>query len=98
MDYKRSYVLMWVGVIAGVILVLVGAALELGWLFALGLVTFAAMVLQTLFFFHCPSCGGLWDTRGGIPRLCGSPVPRRAVFSNRSASVGSTPHSGKAAS
>lgn len=70
MDYKRSYVLMWVGVIAGVILVLVGAALELGWLFALGLVTFAAMVLQTLFFFRCPSCGGLWDTRGGIPHYC----------------------------
>ena len=30
MDYQKSYVLMWVGMIVGIILVAVGAGLEIG--------------------------------------------------------------------
>ena len=70
MDYQKSYVLMWVGMIVGIILVAVGAGLEIGWLLGIGFVIFAAALLQTWLFFRCPHCGKLWDTRGGVPHYC----------------------------
>ena len=36
MDYQKSYVLMWVGIIAGFILAAVGGALAIKWLAAMG--------------------------------------------------------------
>ena len=70
MDFWKSYVLMWVGMIVGIILVAVGAGLEIGWLLGIGFVIFAAALPQTWLFFRCPHCGKLWDTRGGIPHYC----------------------------
>ena len=70
MDYKKSYILLWVGILAGFIVILAGMALELKWLTAVGVALSAAAVLQTLCFFCCPACGGSWDTRGGIPHYC----------------------------
>ena len=35
-----------------------------------GALLMAAGIVQTLLFFHCPHCGALWDTRGGIPDYC----------------------------
>ena len=70
MDFRKSYVLMWVGILAGTILVAVSAGLSIGWLRAAGAVVFLAGPLQTWFFFRCPRCGKLWDTRGGIPAYC----------------------------
>ena len=70
MDYQKSYVLMWVGMIVGIILVAVGAGLEIGWLLGIGFVIFAAALLQTSLFFRCLHCGKLWDTRGGVPHYC----------------------------
>ncbi len=32
MDYKKSYTLLWVGLIAGFVLMLIGVFLEIGWL------------------------------------------------------------------
>ena len=40
MDYQKSYVLMWVGMIVGIILVAVGAGLEIGWLLGIGFALF----------------------------------------------------------
>ena len=62
--------LMWIGVIAGFILMLIGGLLAIKWLLVLGGVAFLAAVFQTLLFFRCPHCGKLWDTRGGVPHYC----------------------------
>ena len=83
MDYKKSYTLLWVGLIAGFVLMLIGVFLEIGWLLwpgaggvlgggfsKKGAVVVMADVLQTLLFFRCPYCGGHWDPRGGIPHYC----------------------------
>ena len=70
MDYKKSYTLLWVGLIAGFVLMLIGVFLEIGWLLWPGAVVVMADVLQTLLFFRCPYCGGHWDPRGGIPHYC----------------------------
>ena len=61
MDYKKSYTLLWVGLIAGFVLMLIGVFLEIGWLLWPGAVVVMADVLQTLLFFRCPYCGGHWD-------------------------------------
>ena len=68
MDYKKSYTLLWVGLIAGFVLMLIGVFLEIGWLLWPGAVVVMADVLQTLLFFRY--CGGHWDPRGGIPHYC----------------------------
>ena len=70
MDYQKSYVLMWVGIIAGFILAAVGGALATKWLAAMGTLILLAGILQTFLFFRCPHCGKLWDTRGGVPHYC----------------------------
>lgn len=70
MDYKKSYTLLWVGLIAGFVLMLIGVFLEIGWLLWPGAVVVMADVLQTLLFFRCPYCGGHGDPRGGIPHYC----------------------------
>lgn len=70
MDYQKSYALLWVGLIAGFVLMLIGGSLEIGWLLWLGAAVFMAVVLQTLLFFRCPHCGGHWDARSGIPHYC----------------------------
>ena len=70
MDYKKSYTLLWVGLIAGFVLMLIGVFLEIGWLLWPGAVVVMADVLQTLLFFRCRYCGGHWDPRGGIPHYC----------------------------
>ena len=69
-DYQKSYELLWVGLIAGFVLMLIGGSLEIGWLLWLGAAVFMAAVLQTLLFFRCPHCGGHWDARSGIPHYC----------------------------
>ena len=53
MDYKKSYTLLWVGLIAGFVLMLIGVFLEIGWLLWPGAVVVMADVLQTLLFFRC---------------------------------------------
>ena len=70
MDYQKSYLLMWAGLVVGTILMAVGGALSIKWLLALGGVAFLAAVFQTMLFFHCPHCGGHWNPRGGIPCYC----------------------------
>ena len=70
MDYQKSYVLMWVGIIAGFILAAVGGALAIKWLAAMGALILLAGILQTFLFFRCPHCGGHWDVRGGVPHYC----------------------------
>ena len=70
MDYQKSYVLMWVGIIAGFILAAVGGALATKWLAAVGTVAGLAAIIQAWFFFRCPHCGGAWDIRGRIPHYC----------------------------
>ena len=70
MDYRKSYVLMWIGVIAGFVLMFIGGSTAIKWLLVTGGVVFLSAVLQTLLFFRCPHCGGHWDTRGGIPHYC----------------------------
>lgn len=70
MDYQKSYVLMWVGTIAGFVLMLIGGVLAINWLLILGGAAFLAAAFQTLLFFRCPYCGKLWDTRGGVPHYC----------------------------
>ena len=70
MDYQKSYMLMWIGIIAGFVLMLVGGSLTIKWLLVLGGAVFLAAILQTLLFFRCPHCGGLWDTHGGVPHYC----------------------------
>lgn len=64
MDYKKSYTLLWVGLIAGFVLMLIGVFLEIGWLLWPGAVVVMADVLQTLLFFRCPYCGGHWGSPG----------------------------------
>lgn len=70
MDYQKSYVLMWVGIIAGFILAAVGGALATKWLAAVGTVAGLAAIIQAWFFFRCPHCGGAWDIRGRVPHYC----------------------------
>lgn len=70
MDYQKSYVLMWVGTIAGFVLMLIGGVLAINWLLILGGAAFLAAVFQTLLFFRCPHCYGHWDVRGGVPHYC----------------------------
>lgn len=74
MDYKKSYTLLWVGLIAGFVLMLIGVFLEIGWLLWPGAVVVMADVLQTLLFFrvsvlrrtlgspgrHSPLLPGVW--------------------------------------
>ena len=66
MDYKKSYTLLWGGLIAGFVLMLIGVFLEIGWLLWPGAVVVMADVLQTLLFFRCPYCGGHWDPLPGV--------------------------------
>lgn len=70
MDFRKSCVLMWAGMIAGISLVVIGEGLGSRWLLGLGCLVFLAGPLQTRFFFRCPHCGGAWDIRGGIPAYC----------------------------
>ena len=70
MDYKKSYTLLWVGLIAGFVLMLIGVFLEIGWLLWPGAVVVMADVLQTLLVFRCRAGGGHWDPGGGIPHYC----------------------------
>ena len=70
MDYKKSYTLLWVGLIAGFVLMLIGVFLEIGWLLWPGAVVVMADVFPTLLFFRCPYCGGHRDPPGGIPHYC----------------------------
>ncbi len=70
MNCQKSYMLMWIGVITGFILMLIGGLLAIKWLLVLGGVAFLAAVFQTLLFFRCPCCGGHWDVRGGVPHYC----------------------------
>lgn len=72
MDYRKSYILLWVlfaaGIIAGGLLTALTGNDVLGW--GIGVLLMAAGIVQTLLFFHCPHCGALWDTQGGIPDYC----------------------------
>ena len=72
MDYRKSYILLWVlfaaGIIAGRLLTALTGNDVLGW--GIGVLLMAAGIVQTLLYFHCPHCGSLWDTRGGIPGYC----------------------------
>ena len=80
MDYQKSYVLMWVGMIVGIILVAVGAGLEIGWLLGIGFVIFAAALLQTWLFYGCSSAA---------PTAANSGIPA-AAFPTTARSAGST--------
>ena len=65
MDYQKSYLLMWIGIIAGFVLMLVGGSLTIKWLLVLGGAVFLAAILQTLLFFRCPCCGKLCRGQNG---------------------------------
>lgn len=72
MDYRKSYILMWVLFTAALLVCafLIGVTGSKGLGFGVGVLLMAAGIVQTLLFFHCPHCGALWDTRGGIPDYC----------------------------
>ena len=71
MDYKKSYTLLWVGLIAGFVLMLIGVFWRLDGCCGPGAVVVMADVLQTLQFFRCPYCGGHWDLGRHSPLLPG---------------------------
>ena len=70
MDYQKSYVLMWIGVVTGFVLMLVGGSLTIKWLLVPGGAVFMVGIFQTLLFFRCPHCYGHWDIRRRIPHYC----------------------------
>lgn len=71
MNYKKSYALMWICYLIGVVLLapplLAGA--EKGWMAAAFLVM-AVGYFQAVFFLNCPRCGRSWVRhRGYLPRI-----------------------------
>ena len=75
MDYKKSYMVMWVSYLIGFILI------SITYLFktnktpaAVGVGVMALGFLQTLVFFRCPRCGMNWVQHRvyipGIPHYC----------------------------
>ena len=72
MDYRKSYILLWVlfaaALLMGAFLTCVTGSEGLG--LGIGVLLMAAGIVQMLLFFRCPHCGALWDTRGGIPNYC----------------------------
>lgn len=75
MDYKKSYLLMWILYLIGFVLIGVSYLLKLGkGLAAIGVCLIATGFFQTLIFFHCPRCGMNWVQNRvyipGIPHYC----------------------------
>lgn len=76
MGYKKSYFLLWAGVIAGAVLVWIGLDLGMRIGFSgnvIALIGLAAMlggVVQALIFCRCPKCGALLKIRGKKPSCC----------------------------
>lgn len=58
MNYKKSYFLLSIGVIAGAVVAFIGLAAMLGG------------VVQALLFYRCPKCGMLLKIRGQKPNYC----------------------------
>ena len=58
MNYKKSYILMWIATVAGVLVLSVALMLNLdrAWL-GVGLLIVAAGHFQTVLFCRCPRCG-----------------------------------------
>lgn len=76
MDYKKSYALMWVLLLVGVVLLGVVHMLKLDakWM-AVGFLAIVVGLFQLIFFFRCPRCGMSWIgwdriTIPVIPRYC----------------------------
>ena len=63
MDNKKSLFYYELGIFLGLPLSLIGLFLPALWLTILGLVIFAAGVLQTIAFYRCPHCGKNLDPR-----------------------------------
>ena len=70
MNYKMSYWLMRILGVGGILVMLIGGLTNQTIVGGIGVVCVLAGTIQTSFFFRCPHCGKLWDTRGGVPHYC----------------------------
>lgn len=70
MNYKKSYMLLWAGLLAGVILFFMGFVQDSRPLFWSGIVVAVLGVVQTRAFYRCPHCGGRFSSHGPLVRKC----------------------------
>lgn len=80
MNYKKSYFLLSIGVIAGAVVVFIGLGLgmKIGFLgnvvAFIGLAAMLGGVVQALLFYRCPKCGMLLKIRGQNETECNSKI------------------------
>ena len=76
MSYKKSYLLLSIGIIGGAVIVFIGLGLgmKIGFLgnavAFIGLVAMLGGIVQALVFCKCPKCGTLLKIRGKKPNCC----------------------------
>ena len=70
MNYKLSYYLLWVGLVAGLALFFVGFWIDNTILFWVGVAVAVLGVIQTSAFYRCPHCGGRFHSHGPLVKAC----------------------------
>ncbi len=77
MDYKRSHLLLNLGLAAGILLGLFSLMTTIQWVGILGAVLMLGGIFQAEIFYRCPRCGGRLSIREKKPAFCphcGSPL------------------------
>jgi len=69
-NYKMSYMLLWAGLIAGVILFFLGFWMDNRGVFWGGILVAVLGVIQTRAFYRCPACGGRFKSHGPLVKVC----------------------------
>ena len=75
MNFRISRKLMWIGFLAGILIMALGTSFEkekiIGGFMIFGTVIFFVSLIQAFIFYICPHCGySLMNVRGEIPKHC----------------------------
>ena len=70
MNYKMSYYLLWIGMIAGLALFVLGFLQNNRGIFWAGVAVAFLGVIQTRAFYRCPHCGGRFHSHGQLVKTC----------------------------
>lgn len=70
MNYKMSFALLWIGLIAGLALFVAGFMADSRPLFWAGVAVVVLGIVQTRMFYCCPVCGGRFHSHGPLVKVC----------------------------
>jgi len=70
MNYKVSYVLLWAGLVCGLLLFVLGFVQNSRPVYWGGILVALIGVLQTRAFYRCPCCGARFSSHGALVKVC----------------------------